>query len=283
MRIGLTTWNIGFYECKKNKQDVVKWVIPYNANRETDKLVEILLSHSSDIIVLNEFGKKSNRPNNPIDGTEIIKKLEENGYECIYTNNYYRSILIAINTEIGMKFGENDANVKRARASSLYSTIVLPSKCKKIKSLNILGVGVPALGKYTTRKDIEDFWKERIFKNIKGHLQQEQVATIIAGDFNAFSSEDSVLQKPSEFSIYLNELNGLLFDSWKVKHLNLYKEKNAIKDEAWTWYSSSGNGRRLDYIFVSNNIIDTLYAEHFHQERTEGYSDHSAVHITFEV
>ena len=59
MRISLTSWNVGFYECFKNKfGDVVKWIIPYNENRKTDKIAKKILSHSSDIIVLNEFGEK---------------------------------------------------------------------------------------------------------------------------------------------------------------------------------------------------------------------------------
>ena len=75
----------------------------------------------------------------------------------------------------------------------------------------------------------------------------------------------------------------MLFDSWRLNHANIYQNKIKDKYDAWTWYSSNGIGRRLDYIFVSKNIINTLNAEHFHEERTAGYSDHSAVHITFEV
>ena len=78
-------------------------------------------------------------------------------------------------------------------------------------------------------------------------------------------------------------MNNLLFDSWRLNHSNIYQNKIKNKFDAWTWYSSNEIGRRLDYIFVSKNIINTLNAEHFHEERTAGYSDHSAVHITFEV
>jgi len=101
MRFGMLSWNLGFYEYNKKDQ---RWIIPCNENRETDKIAEKILSHASDIIVLNEFGENSNRPNNPINCKEIVEILEDNGYKCEKTNNWYRSILIAIKENSGLKF-----------------------------------------------------------------------------------------------------------------------------------------------------------------------------------
>lgn len=148
----------------------------------------------------------------------------------------------------------------------------------------LLGVGIPTFDKTKKKRvEIEQFWEERVFGHLKEYLQNENVATIFAGDLNAFLYDDIASQEPSVFSHYLAELNTLLFDSWRFNHSNIYQNKIINKYDAWTWHSSNEIGRRLDYIFVSQNIISTLNAEHFHEERTEGYSDHSAVHITFEV
>lgn len=287
MRISLTSWNVGFYECFKNRfGDVEKWIIPYNENRETDKIAKKILSHSSDIIVLNEFGEKSNRPSKPIDGIKIVKILEENGYKCIFTKNGYRSILIAINIDSGLSFCEaNETDeTNYTIGDRLFTSIYLPPECRNIKTIKLLGIGVPPLDrKGEKRERIGQFWNELILGHAKKYTYDENVATIIAGDYNAFLSDDIASQESSEFSHYLAELNNLLFDSWRLNHSNIYRNKIKDKYDAWTWYSSNGIGRRLDYIFVSKNIINTLNAEHFHEERTAGYSDHSAVHITFEV
>lgn len=287
MRISLTSWNIGFYECFKNScGEVVKWIIPYNENRRTDKIAKKVLSHSSDIIVLNEFGQNSNRPNNPINGKEIIKILEGNGYECITTNNYYRSILIAIKIDSGLKFceGRDTYDTTYLFKDKLFTTIYLPPECRNVKTIKLLGIGVPPLDrKEEKRGRIEQFWNELILSYAKEYNHDENVATIIAGDYNAFLYDDIASEESSKFSHYLAELNNLLFDSWRLNHSNVYQNKIKDKYDAWTWYSSNGIGRRLDYIFVSRNIISTLNAEHFHEERTAGYSDHSVVHITFEV
>lgn len=287
MRISLTSWNVGFYECSKNRQgDIKKWNIPCNENRETDKIVKKILSHSSDIIVLNEFGEKSNRPNNPINGKDIVKRLEESGYECIFTTNWFRSILIAINKDSGLRYCEtNDTHeTSYTFGDNLFTSIYLPPECRGVKTIKLLGIGVPPLdGTEEKRERIEQFWNELILRHAKKYNHDENVAAIIAGDYNAFLYDDIASQEPSEFSHYLSELNNLLFDSWRLNHSNIYRNKIKDKYDAWTWYSSNGVGRRLDYIFVSKNIISTLNAEHFHEERIAGYSDHSAVHITFEV
>lgn len=287
MRISLTSWNAGFYECFKNKLGhVEKWIIPNNENRQTDKIAKKILSHSSDIIVLNEFGKKSNRPNDSINGTEIVKILERNRYKCVVTDNWYRSILIAIKEDSGLSFGERRSlsDINYSFEDKLFTSIDLPPECRNIKTIKLLGVGIPALDeKEEKRERIEQFWNELILGHAKKYTCDENVATIIAGDCNAFLYDDIASQEPSEYSRYLSELNNLLFDSWRLKHSNIYRNKIKDKYDAWTWYSSTGIGRRLDYIFVSKNIISTLNAEHFHEERIAGYSDHSAVHITFEV
>ena len=287
MRISLTSWNIGFYECSKNNRgEIEEWIIPYNENRETDKIVKKILSHSSDILVLNEFGEKSNRPSKPIDGKKIVEILEENGYKCVVTDNWYRSILIAIKGDSGLSFGERNSlsGINYSFKDKLFTSIDLPPECRKIKTIKLLGIGVPPLDSKGEKRDrIEQFWNELILGHAKKHTYDKNVATIIAGDYNAFLSDDIASQESSEFSHYLAELNNLLFDSWRLNHANIYQNKIKDKYDAWTWYSPKGIGRRLDYIFVSKNIINTLNAEHFHEERTAGYSDHSAVHITFEV
>ena len=287
MRISLTSWNTGFYECSKNNRgEIEEWIIPYNENRETDKIVKKILSHSSDIIVLNEFGEKSNRPSKPIDGTKIVKILKENGYKCVVTDNWYRSILIAIKEDSGLSFGErnNLSGINYSFEDKLFTSIDLPPECRNIKTIKLLGVGIPPLDERGEKRGrVEQFWNELILGHAKKYTYDENVATIIAGDYNAFLSDDIASQESSEFSHYLAELNNLLFDSWRLNHSNIYQNKIKNKFDAWTWYSSNEIGRRLDYIFVSKNIINTLNAEHFHEERTAGYSDHSAVHITFEV
>ena len=61
-------------------------------------------------------------------------------------------------------------------------------------------------------------------------------------------------------------------DTWEFKHLK------DLTDDRWTWYSPKGNGRRLDYIFVSPELKPLIVsAKHIHDFRKSKLTDHSAV------
>lgn len=280
MRISLLSWNTAFYEYDNKVNN--DWILPPNDNRNADRIADTILWHCPDIIVLNEFWKNSNRPPffDRINGEKIIEKFKAKGYICLMSDNWYRSVLIAINTNRGLEFEQDSPDVKESYLSAVIS---FTSENKKINRLNILGVGVPPLDKSREKHNrIIGFWEDIIIQFAENYSTKENEGTIITGDFNAFLADDVDDGKPSEYADYISKLAEVLHDSWRDKHSNLYNG-NTGKGDAWTWYSSTGVGRRLDYAFVSENLIDSINAEHLHYERIENYSDHSGIYITFEV
>ena len=289
MELTLTAWNMGFYECKKENGIVEKWVVPFTENRNTENIKAIIKSHSSDVVILNEFGRKSNRPqiDTPICGVDIIKSLENDGYICIFADNWYRSILIAVDSKKELQIKSHTKYYHSNLIESCLSVVIeVINKTGKVTTINLMGVCVPPRSENGSKDErINSFWN-RMIQFARENSIKEDEAVIIAGDFNAFLADDSDVEKSSFFSERLAEMAEILIDSWRDKKKILYSTYNCIssKKDAWTYYTSNKNsGRRLDYIFASKNLMQNAIVEHFHDERTEGYSDHSAIHIKFEI
>jgi exonuclease III len=90
------------------------------------------------------------------------------------------------------------------------------------------------------------------------------------GDFNTgkhYIDEEGATFLGPEYIDRLEELG--YSDAWRVTH-------QATRD--YTWFSSAGNGFRLDYAFLSPALTPRLArAEHIHKTRLEAVTDHSAL------
>lgn len=94
--------------------------------------------------------------------------------------------------------------------------------------------------------------------------------TLIIGDFNTgkhhIDEEGATFLGPE----YIDRIEELGYtDAWRTTH-------QATRD--YTWFSSAGNGFRLDYAFLSPALAPRLArAEHIHKPRHEAVTDHSGL------
>lgn len=93
---------------------------------------------------------------------------------------------------------------------------------------------------------------------------------MILGDFNTgrhYIDEPGKTFYCADSFISLED-SGLI-DSWR--------KRNMDKKE-YSWYSSAGNGFRIDHVFSTKEIDESIsFVEYNHAPRQEGETDHSAL------
>lgn len=251
---------------------VMTWNIRSGGGKNCSKIIDRILAHDPQVVVLTEFQKKNE---------DILRSgLVQGGYSWIETSNPQdreNGLLVASKLEI-TKRGSMTHDEDPQRWLSLY----LPGHKIHLLAVHIPGGpdhkfinGVGISGR--ARKEM--FWK-KIIEFAKVHLNDK---TVIVGDFNTGFREDAE-GTPFILSKYMKELIQLGFvDTWRAIH----KDR-----KEYTWYSQhkvegntiDKNGFRLDYVFASPSMFENLHnAFHSHQERLEKVSDHAilACHFAF--
>lgn len=125
--------------------------------------------------------------------------------------------------------------------------------------------------------------KEKVlfFDEIKTTLgniirKNDDCQVVVLGDFNSVidNKMDIVSGEPHNIIVveqFQNLVNDLsLYDSWRLKH-------PSTKCHSWC-KSNSGAARRLDYIFVSENLLPAMKSSKI---ESLGFSDHRAVLVVF--
>ncbi len=116
--------------------------------------------------------------------------------------------------------------------------------------------------------------KEVLFNFINNASLFYNPKSLIIGDFNTGKHYIDETGKTFHCSKDFEQLeeNGFI-DAWR--------SRNAGNKE-YSWYSSVGNGFRIDHTFVTpelNEHVENVY--YSHEERENGVSDHSAMIIKF--
>lgn len=220
------------------------------------RIVEQLSKHSPDVLLLTEYweGEK---------GEEIKRLLRENGYEYMLSSNgaiKQNSLLFASRYpfEVVPYFHKRNRNGQR------WLEIRIPQY-----ELHIIGVHIP-----TNNNDVQEkleFWQE-LNTFAKEHCNSR---VVIMGDYNTGLAEDTQ-GTPFIGPQYMQELVGLgWIDAWRYTHGSF---------SGYSWYSTKGNGFRIDHAFISpvlkGNILESYFS---HQERLNGLSDHSILVVELQI
>ena len=98
----------------------------------------------------------------------------------------------------------------------------------------------------------------------------------IIGDFNTGRHYIDEKRKTFYCSEYFDRFKeASLIDSWRSRN-------QEIKE--YSWYSSKGNGFRIDHVFSTPDLDKMLSDVHYsHVEREKGLSDHSALIVEFSL
>mgnify|MGYP001185755949 FL=1 len=226
---------------------ITTWNIRHGGGKRTKEIDSVIKDNmNSDVFILTEFRNNDNK--------EIIKKsFNLYGFTNVFVTSSDKktnSILIASKEEYKAEFFDSLKDHKQ--------------RVVKIKSskLSIYGCYFP---QQKLKKDVFGFLLKELVKN-----KDENI--IIAGDLN--TGKHYIDEKGASFycSEYLYELEkeGMV-DAWRLI--------NGNKKE-YSWYSSAGNGFRIDHFFVTNSLKNSV-AECFynHSYRENKFSDHSLMSL----
>jgi len=100
--------------------------------------------------------------------------------------------------------------------------------------------------------------------------------TVLAGDFNTGKHRIDELGATFIGAACIDRLEALGFvDAWRSRHPH---------GREFTWYSSKGNGFRLDAVFVSPPLADAIAeAGHLHHFRQDKHTDHAALLVSVDL
>jgi exonuclease III len=143
----------------------------------------------------------------------------------------------------------------------------IPSATERWRSIGVCVDGITVFGFYFPLKDAKALYWDWMLANA-AKLRDREV--ILIGDFNTGKFRIDEAGETFDCQEKLEELEQLGFvDTWR---------KAYPKGRDYTWYSSYGNGFRLDYIWVSSQLSPRIQrAWHDHETRLTLISDHSAV------
>src|SRR5438046_1026982 len=107
-------------------------------------------------------------------------------------------------------------------------------------------------------------------------LAAEAPAAVAIGDFNtcrAYVDEPGAIDFCAHF---MDEIAAIGFcDLWRERH---------PEGREFSWYSTRGNGFRIDHAFLSPALAGRAGAVHYsHEEREAGISDHSPLLLNLEI
>jgi exodeoxyribonuclease III len=227
---------------------LLTWNIRHGGKNNNERIIDTLIGHDADLIVITEYREEH--------GERIKKILYENGWKNQLSSEppvKTNGILVLSKYEIS----KAEIGYKMPEAGHRWLDF-----CFKDFDLEVLAIHIP---NFTDKWGKEEFWKAVV--DFARGKDDENV--IIMGDFNTGLKIDAE-GVPFKQGEYMEELNRLgWIDAWRYLHPEV---------KEFTWYSSAGNGFRLDYAYLAPGLKEKLVgARHSHGERVEGVSDHSGL------
>ena len=226
---------------------IIEWNIKHGGSeRRIPGILDAIRSHDADIVVLTEFRIERQE--------SLIKGFQDLGYSHFISSDpapRTNGILIA-------------SRSKLVPIGSSYAEVGVKQKWLEIEvvegQFRLLCLHVPGAGDGWGK---EAFWRS-VIVYAKDHLNDR---ALMIGDFNTGLGIDAQ-GTPFKLSNYMIDLLDL---GWA----DVWREVNPDKRE-YSWFSNSGNGFRLNYLYASKSARDGVKeVELSHTEREDGLSDHS--------
>jgi exonuclease III len=225
---------------------ILSWNIRHGARSRVNQVLERLRSHEPDLVVLCEF-----RNNDA--GCLIRRGLERMGLVHQRVGNAHpriNTVLIASRTAVrSRRFDGLNAEAHRCVAC-------------RVNGMNLLGLYFP---NQQAKAPIFEF-----LLNLNPNVFRSP--SMLIGDFNT--------GKP-----YVDEARDTFFCSEhftrleQVGWVDVWRHLFPTKRE-YTWYSTRGNGFRIDHAFVSPTLLPKVRrVAYSHKERESGDSDHSLLMV----
>lgn len=199
-----------------------------------------------EVIVLTEF--RSNKNSN-----ELFKFFETKGFYVSFHSIEPNINTVLIASKMKAKTLNTD-NLGDHQHRILY---------KEYENFRLMGCYFPQ------KKE-----KAKVFDYILNNLGEDPL--IVIGDFN--TGKHLIDERGTSF--YCSEYLSTLEENQMVDAFR--KINGAVRE--YSWYSNSGNGFRIDHIFISKQIQSRIEeCGYDHLPRDQKISDHSAMFVTLDL
>lgn len=219
--------------------------------RRLPGIIRTIEEANPDIIVITEFRRNDCEESL----RDALRNIGLRHQICSEIPAKVNGIFVAAKIPLGIE----DDPIAMHRLLPLY----LPSL-----DLHLLGTHVPGMNDKWGKADIWD----RVLDYALRHRDRR---TLLIGDFNtglAPDAEGAPFALPEKME-RLIEMGYV--DAWRSLHPDARE---------YTWWSTAGNGFRLDYAFLSPDCVPHLLTAFHNQDaRTSGDSDHAPMTVALSV
>lgn len=228
---------------------IITWNIQHGGGKRISSILKVLeLNSGCDVFILTEFRTNGN-------GHKIQDTLNSLGFRySVYqeTDSNKNKVFIASKIEF----------------SSNYFPQLMEHEHRIIEVLfkeTSIGVGkLKIYGCYFPQKDE----KKHLFELLIHKIRTTECDVMVLGDLNTGKHKIDELGETFYQSDYMDD-----FEDFRMT--DAFRHLHGDKRE-FSWFSSYGNGFRIDHIFVSSGLkkhIKDCYYTHSHRE--DKFSDHS--------
>jgi len=228
------------------------WNIRQGGGTRLSRIVAAIVQHEADVLVLSEYrGGES--------GERLRAALAASGYAYVTgatPPSGGNGVLIAAR----QPFDDGGA-----------VTDIVPDPCRMVRAyfgaLRIYGIYMPNLLKKVP------YWEALIAALAAEPLQAEALAI---GDFNTCRA---YVDEPGAIDVCAHYMDGIeaigFCDLWRRRYL---------EGREFSWYSTRGNGFRIDHAFLSPALAARAGPVRYsHEDRCNGLSDHSALLLDLDI
>lgn len=217
----------------------------------------------ADFVVVTEVGSGPG-------GHALIDALHEHGYSSVIVPQ------------------PNAPDYRTVLASRVASLTALPSRIDVLPhrgpaavadlggfQVGLLGLYVPSRGPQQQRNQAKRAFQDAVTKALPGFLAQFTGAVIVAGDLNVVEPGHIPHLRVFgdwEYRFYRSFPDAGMTDAYRAIHPH---------EQDHSWFGRSGNGYRIDHIFVTTCHRAQIRAcGYLHTPRHQSLSDHSAMTLT---
>jgi exonuclease III len=225
---------------------VLAWNIRHGGGCRLRGIVAALATHGADVVVLSEYRRRT--------GAALRAALAGLGYRRASTTEPppgRNGVLIA-------------ARCPFRERGPLSMRVEEPHRMLDVEvgGLRLIGVYLPNL----LRK--VPYWDAIV----RSAARRRHASSLFVGDFNTtrhFVDEAGAVCRTSAYMDHIE----------RAGFRDVYRDRNPKRRE-FSWYSSRGNGYRLDHAFCSTPLASRVAAVGYsHAERERGLSDHSILRL----
>jgi exodeoxyribonuclease-3 len=228
---------------------IITWNIQHGGGKRISSILKVLeLNSDCDVLIITEFRTNSN-------GQKIQDTLSSLGFRySAYpeTDSNKNKVFIASKIE----FSSNHFPQLMEHEHRIIEIL--------FEETSIGGGKLKIYGCYFPQKDE----KKYLFEHLIREISRTECDVMILGDLNTGKHKIDELGETFYQSNYMDA-----FENYRMT--DVFRHLHGEKRE-YSWFSSFGNGFRIDHIFVSSGLkkhIKDCYYTHCHRE--EKFSDHS--------